>query len=49
MWSIGKTHELLTDLNIKTYPKVLIFDEEGCLVFHGSIEGAEKLLEKEVE
>ena len=49
VWSIGKTHELLTDLNIKTYPKVLIFDEEGCLVFHGSIEGAEKLLEKEVE
>lgn len=47
VWSIDKTHELLSNLKIDGYPCVLIFDEEGCLIFHGSIEGAEELLEKE--
>lgn len=49
VWSIDRTHELLSDLHIMSYPCVLLFDEEGCLVFHGSIEGAEEFLEKEVE
>ena len=46
VWSIDTTHELLSDLNITGYPRVLIFDEEGCLIFHGSIEGAEELLKE---
>lgn len=49
VWSIDRTHELLSDLNITGYPRVLLFDEEGCLVFHGNIEGAEEFLKKEVE
>ena len=49
VWSIDKTHELLSDLNITGYPCVLLFDEDGCLIFHGSIEGAEELLKKEIE
>ena len=49
VWSIDKTHELLSDLNITGYPRVLLFDEEGSLVFHGNIEGAEEYLKKEVE
>lgn len=49
VWSIDKTHELLSDLNITGYPRVLLFDEKGCLVFHGNIEGAEEYLRKEVE
>jgi len=49
VWSIDSKHELLSDLHITGYPRVLVFDEEGCLIFHGSIEGAEEFLEKEVE
>ena len=46
VWSIDKTHELLSDLTITGYPCALLFDEDGCLIFHGSIEGAEELLKE---
>ena len=45
VWTIDRNHELIQDLRINGYPCVLVFDEEGYLVFKGDIEDVSDLLE----
>ncbi len=48
-WAIDIENPALKDLGVDGYPTVLIFDRQSNLIFRGSIENAEKLIEKRLK